>query len=168
MSFFQSSKMIFQRATEHSQGKQCRRSDAPCQSCNHSAQRTQKYKFDRFLLKLIAGWTSFHHHWYLSSIWFFMVLTLRSQVSSWSYHLLVATVQQLPTRAALVEHRLLSALHIRLVTAGPSLVLPSPQEGGWTLYEGIWKKSLWTTLRDVTKSCRELVQCRCEKGCQGR
>ena len=91
-----------------------------------------------------------------------MVLTLRSQVSSWSYHLLVATVQQLPTRAALVEHRLPSALHIRLVTAGPSPVLPSPQEGRWTLYEGIWK-SLWTTLPDVTKSCRELVRCRCEK-----
>ena len=98
-----------------------------------------------------------------------MVLTLRSQVSSWSYHLLVATVQQLPTRAALVEHRLIlpSTLHIRLVTAGPSPVLPSPQEGGWTLYEGIWK-SLWTTIPDVIKSCRELVRCRCEKGCQGR
>ena len=89
-----------------------------------------------------------------------MVLTLRSQVSSCSYHhLLVATVQQLPTRAALVEHCLLSALHIRLVTAGPSPVLPSPREGEWTSYEGIWK-SLWTTLPDVTKSCQELIRCR--------
>ena len=119
------------------------------------------------LLKRIARWTPFHHHWYLSSIWFFMVLTLRSQVSSCSYHLLVATVQQLPTRAALVEHCLLSVLHIRLVTAGPSPVLPSPWEGGWTSYEGIWK-SLWTTLPDVTKLCQELIRCRWEKGCQGR
>ena len=119
------------------------------------------------LLKRIARWTPFHHHWYLSSMWFLMVLTLRSQVSSWSYHLLVATVQQLPTRAALVEHSLPSMLHIRLVTARPSAVLPSAQEGGWTLYEGIWK-SLWTTLPDVMKSCQELVRCRCEKGCQGR
>ena len=28
------------------------------------------------LLKRIARWTPFHHHWYLSSLWFFMVLTL--------------------------------------------------------------------------------------------
>ena len=47
---------------------------------------------------------------------------------SWSYHLSVATVQQLPPRAALLEHRAPSALYIRLVTAGPSPVLPSPQE----------------------------------------
>ena len=119
------------------------------------------------LLKRIARWTPFHHHWYLSSIWFFMVLTLRSQVSSWSYHLSVATVQQLPTRAALVEHHAPSALHIRLVTAGPSPVLPSPQEWGWTVNEVIWK-SLWATLSDVTKSCRELVRCSCKKGFQGR
>ena len=56
------------------------------------------------LLKPITRWTLFHHHWYLSSIWFFMVLTLRSQVSSWSYHLLVATVQQLPWNTTCQVH----------------------------------------------------------------
>ena len=45
--FFGLQKWSCQCATERSQGRQCWRSDAPCQSRKHSAQRTQKYKFDR-------------------------------------------------------------------------------------------------------------------------
>ena len=36
-----------QLVTERSQGRQCWRSDAPCQSRKHSVQRTQKIQFDR-------------------------------------------------------------------------------------------------------------------------
>ena len=49
----------------------------------------------------------------------------------------------------------------------PSPVLPSLQEWGWTLDEGIWKP-FWTILPHVKKKCREVVQCGCKQGCQRR
>ncbi|KAL9954824.1 hypothetical protein ACROYT_G042404 [Oculina patagonica] len=75
-----------------------------------------------------------------------------------------------PTRAALVEHTKRAAYQAGYCWGQalfPSPVLPSPQEWGWTLEEGIWKP-FWTTLTDVTKSCRELVRCGCRKGCRAR
>ena len=75
-----------------------------------------------------------------------------------------------PTRAALVEHAkraTYQAGHCWGQALVPSPVLPSPQEWGWTMGDGIWKP-FWTTLPDVTKSCQELVRCGCKKGCQGR
>ena len=75
-----------------------------------------------------------------------------------------------PTRAALVEHAKRAAYqagHCWGQALVPSPVLPSPQEWGWTMGDGIWKP-FWTTLPDVTKSCQELVRCGCKKGCQGR
>ena len=75
-----------------------------------------------------------------------------------------------PTRAALVEHTKRAAYqagHCWGQALTPSPDLPCPQEWGWTLEEGIWKP-FWTTLPEVTKSCRELVRCGCKKGCQAR
>ena len=75
-----------------------------------------------------------------------------------------------PTRAALVEHAKRAAYqagHCWGQALVPSPVLPSPQEWGWTMGDGIWKP-FWTTLPDVTKSCQERVRCGCKKGCQGR
>ena len=73
-------------------------------------------------------------------------------------------------RAALVEDTKRAAYkagHCWGQALVPSPVLPSPQEWGWTMNDGIWRP-FWTTLPDVTKSCQELVQCGCKKGCQGR
>ena len=75
-----------------------------------------------------------------------------------------------PTRAALVEYAKRGAYqagHCWGQALVPSPVLPSPQEWGWTMGDGIWKP-FWTTLPDMTKSCQELVRCGCKKGCQGR
>ena len=72
-----------------------------------------------------------------------------------------------PTRAALVEHAKRAAYqagHCWGQALVPSPVLPSPQEWGWTMGDGIWKP-FWTTLPDVMKSCQELVRCGCKKGC---
>jgi len=74
------------------------------------------------------------------------------------------------TSAGLVEHTKHAAYqagHCWGQALLPSPVLPSPQEWGWTMGDGIWKP-FWTTLPDVMKSCQELVRCGCKKGCQGR
>ena len=75
-----------------------------------------------------------------------------------------------PTRAAPVGHAKRAAYKAGQCWGQalmPSPVLPSPQEWGWTMDDGIWRP-FWTTLPDVTKSCQELVRCGCKKGCQGR
>ena len=75
-----------------------------------------------------------------------------------------------PTRAALVEHTKRAAYqagHCWGQALTPSPVLPSPEEWGWTMDGEIWMP-FWTSLPDVTKSCRELVRCGCKKGCRGR
>ena len=75
-----------------------------------------------------------------------------------------------PTGAALVEHVKRTAYQAghcwgQVLVSSP--VLPSPQEWGWTMDDGIWKP-VWTTIPDVTKSCQELLKRGCKKGCQGR
>ena len=37
---------------------------------------------------------------------------------------------------------------------------------GWIFKEGEWQ-SFWTTLPDVTKSCKEILRCGCKRGCRG-
>ena len=44
--------------------------------------------------------------------------------------------------------------------------LPSPGDWGWILKEGEWQP-FWTTLPDVTKSCKELFRYGCKRGCRG-
>ena len=49
----------------------------------------------------------------------------------------------------------------------PNPTLPSPSEWGWKKKNGIWI-SLWTTLAEASKECRELIKCNCKKRSQGR
>jgi hypothetical protein len=75
-----------------------------------------------------------------------------------------------PTLAALYEHTKRTALQAghcwgQCLVVRPQL--PSPEEWGWVMTSDGWQP-FWTTLPDVTKSCRELVRCGCNKGCQGR
>ena len=48
----------------------------------------------------------------------------------------------------------------------PSLELFSPGDWGWAFKEVEWQP-FWTTLPDVTKSCRELIRCWCKVECRG-
>jgi hypothetical protein len=75
-----------------------------------------------------------------------------------------------PTLAALCEHAKRTALQAghcwgQCLVVRPQL--PNPEEWGWVMTCDGWQP-FWTTLPDVTKSCRELVRCGCKKGCQGR
>ncbi|KAK3703668.1 hypothetical protein QZH41_011790 [Actinostola sp. cb2023] len=73
-------------------------------------------------------------------------------------------------RAALVEHTKRAAYQAGYCwgqALKPRPVLPSPEKWGWTLSEGTWEP-FWSALPDVTKSCRQLVECGCKKGCRGR
>lgn len=75
-----------------------------------------------------------------------------------------------PTLAALREHTKRTALQAGHCW-GQCLVirpqLPNPEEWGWMMTCDGWQP-FWTSLPDVTKSCRELVRCGCQKGCQAR
>ena len=75
-----------------------------------------------------------------------------------------------PTRAALLQHTKRAAYQVghcwgQALTPNPEL--PSPADWGWIFKEGEWQP-FWTTLPDVTKSCRELLRCGCKLGCRGR
>lgn len=75
-----------------------------------------------------------------------------------------------PTRAALVERTKRAAYQAGYCwgqALTPNPVLPSSQDWGWTIDEGVWR-SFWTALPEATKSCRELVRCGCKKVCQAR
>ena len=46
--------------------------------------------------------------------------------------------------------------------------LPSPNDWGWNKkVEGGWE-ARWTTLPEASEACRELIHCKCKKGCRGR
>ncbi|KAL9951067.1 hypothetical protein ACROYT_G043662 [Oculina patagonica] len=75
-----------------------------------------------------------------------------------------------PTRAALLQHTKRAAYQARhcwdkALTPNPNI--PFPGDLGWIFKEGEWQP-FWTTLLDVTKSCRELLRCGCKLGCRGR
>jgi hypothetical protein len=75
-----------------------------------------------------------------------------------------------PTRAALVEHTKRASYqagHCWGQALLPQPQLPSPQDWGWTHTSDGWQP-YWTSLPEVTKSCRELVRCGCKKGCRGK
>ena len=44
--------------------------------------------------------------------------------------------------------------------------LPSPSEWGWMKSATCWD-FCWTTLREATKACWQLLRCGCKKGCRG-
>ena len=74
-----------------------------------------------------------------------------------------------PTRAALLKHTNRAAYqagHCWGQALTPCPDLPSPGDWGWILKEGEWQP-FWTTLPDVTKSCKELFRCGCKRGCRG-
>ena len=49
----------------------------------------------------------------------------------------------------------------------PSPELPSPQDWGWILEDGMWKQ-YWTSQPEIVKSCQELISCGCKKKCTER
>ena len=74
-----------------------------------------------------------------------------------------------PTRAALLQHTNRAAYQAghwwgQALTLSPDL--PSPGDWGWIFKEGEWHP-FWTTLPDVTKSCKGLLRCGCKRGCRG-
>ena len=75
-----------------------------------------------------------------------------------------------PTQAALFQHAkraLFQSAYCWSQALTPAPVLPTPDMWGWVQKEGQWHP-FWTQLPDITASCRELVRCKCKKGCQGR
>ena len=75
-----------------------------------------------------------------------------------------------PTRAALLQHTKRAAYQGgycwgQALTPNPDL--PSRGDWGWIFKEGE-RQPFWTTLPDVTKSCRELLRCGGKLGCRGR
>lgn len=75
-----------------------------------------------------------------------------------------------PTRAALLQHTRRAAYQAGYCwgqATVPSPILPSPQHWGWTMVNGEWQP-YWSDIPEITKSCRELVKCACQKGCSGR
>lgn len=74
-----------------------------------------------------------------------------------------------PAQAALLQHTKRAAYqagHCRGQARKPHPQLPCPRNWGWSPSADGWQP-LWTTLPDVTASCRELVKCGCKKGCRG-
>lgn len=74
-----------------------------------------------------------------------------------------------PTQAALKEHIKRTCYQANCWNQALVLdpVMPDPSDWGWTKERTEWQP-LWTTLPEASKSCRELIRCRCEKGCTGR
>ena len=76
-----------------------------------------------------------------------------------------------PTQAALMQHSKRAAYqagHCWSQAMIPNPEIPSPNEWGWSKKpEGGWE-ACWTTLPEASQACRELVCCRCKKGCRGR
>ena len=75
-----------------------------------------------------------------------------------------------PTRAALLQHSLISVYQASIWTTSelPQQNRPSPASWGWNLDEAAntWSP-LWTTLPVASKACLELIKCSCKssKGC---
>ena len=74
-----------------------------------------------------------------------------------------------PTQAALKQHIKRTCYQAncwnQALVMDPDM--PEPSDWGWTKETTGWQP-LWTTLPEASKSCRELISCRCKKGCTGR
>ncbi len=74
-----------------------------------------------------------------------------------------------PTEAALKQHIKRTCYQAncwnQALVTDPDM--PEPSGWGWTKETTGWQP-LWTTLPEASKSCRELISCRCKKGCTGR
>ena len=73
-----------------------------------------------------------------------------------------------PSREALLQHAKRAAYQGGCCwgqALQPCPVIPSPSEWGWALRNGIWKP-FWTVLPDMASSSRQLIRCRCKKGCR--
>ncbi|MES9882295.1 MAG: hypothetical protein ABW185_15600 [Sedimenticola sp.] len=76
-----------------------------------------------------------------------------------------------PTADALEQHVKRAAYqagHIwgQALVAAPTL--QSPDDWGWRRDDGGSWSPMWTTLPEASEACRELIKCRCKKGCSGR
>ena len=73
-----------------------------------------------------------------------------------------------PTLAALKQHIKRTCYQVncwnQALVMDPEM--PEPSDWGWTK-ETIWWQPLWTTLPEASKSCHDLISCRCKKGCTG-
>lgn len=73
-----------------------------------------------------------------------------------------------PTQAALKEHikrATYQGAYCWGQSTTPCMELPSPSEWGWEESPEGWRP-LWSTLPDVSNSCKALIKCGCKKGCQ--
>ena len=72
-----------------------------------------------------------------------------------------------PTSSALLQHTKRAAYqagHVWASSLDNHAQLPSPLDWGWeTADTGI--KPIWTDIPEASKSCQELIRCRCKKGC---
>ena len=74
-----------------------------------------------------------------------------------------------PSQAALLEHSkraVFQAGHIWGQTLVSEPEVPTPGEWGWEELDKKWS-ILWTQLPEASKSCLELLFCKCQKVCKG-
>ena len=74
-----------------------------------------------------------------------------------------------PSQAALLEHSKRAAFqagHIWGQTLVSEPEVPTPGEWGWEELDKKWS-ILWTKLPEASKSCLELLCCKCQKACRG-
>lgn len=74
-----------------------------------------------------------------------------------------------PTHAALKQHvkrAVFQAGHVWGNSLKKIQELPCRSNWGWTKSSGSWKP-FWTTLPDVSKSCQQLIKCKCNGSCKG-
>ena len=73
-----------------------------------------------------------------------------------------------PTSAALKQHvrrALYQDGHVWGQALLPAPALPSPTDWGWVQTSEQTYEPHWTTLPEASEVCRELVSCKCQKGC---
>ena len=71
-----------------------------------------------------------------------------------------------PTRDALLQHckRAIYQASVWTTCREPQPLLPSPQEFAWTKIGESWEPT-WMTIPEVSKTCRELIKCKCKGEC---
>ena len=74
-----------------------------------------------------------------------------------------------PTQAALKQHIKRTYYQVNCwnhaLVLGPEM--PESSDWSWANDPSGWQP-IWTTLHEASKSCRELIHCRCKRGCTGR
>jgi len=74
-----------------------------------------------------------------------------------------------PSHAALLQHikrAVYQGCHVWGQNTVSQPVLPNPVHWGWVFENDVYHP-LWTTLPQASLSCKELVCCKCTKGCSG-